>query len=80
MSKTHQGSILTVSPAIGSYKLNVDIKIDSGYTGIYGTTGPFGDIYPATLVDYWRDIGVTGINGLDFNNMSDPNVVGPTYK
>jgi hypothetical protein len=72
--------MLTVSPAIGSYRLNVDIKIDSGSTGVYGDTGIFGEISPATLVDYWRDTGVTGINGADFNNMSDPNVVGPTYK
>jgi hypothetical protein len=77
MSKTNQGPILTVSPAVGSYKVKVDIAIDSGHTGIAGYTGiSAGDVYAATLVDYWRDTGVTGISGANFKNMTDPNVVG----
>lgn len=81
MSKTNQGNILTVSPAIGSYKISVSMEIDSGHTGMPGLTGISTDIYPATLVDYWRDTGATGINGTWFTNMKDSNVVGGvTYK
>lgn len=65
MSNTNQGTILTVSPAIGSYKVTTDIRVDSGYTGVSG------DVNPATLVDYWRDTGVTGISGANFTNTKD---------
>lgn len=70
MSRTNQGTLLTVSPAIGSYKDTVGMTIDSGYTGVSG------DVNAATLVDYWRDTGVTGISGSNFKNMTDSNVIG----
>ena len=74
MSKTNQGTLLTASPAIGTYKITVDMKIDDGYTGIVG------EVYPATNVDYWRDTGVTGYAGANFTNMKDPNIVGRIFK
>lgn len=75
MSKINQEPLLTVSPAVGSYKITTDVRIDSGYTGVSW------DVNPATLVDYWRDQGVTGVSSTSFNNMVDPNAVGGvTYK
>jgi len=63
MGNTNQGSLLTVSPAIGTYKILVDMKVDSGYTGVSG------DVNVATKVDYTRDTGETGFAGVNFTNM-----------
>jgi hypothetical protein len=60
----YQGSMSTVSPAIGSYELQTYINIDkvtAGMTG-YGVTGA------GTLEPVLWDVGVTGIVGANFTN------------
>ena len=60
----YQGTIGSVSPAIGSYQINTFINIDRGITGASGVTGTM------TLEQWKSDTGVTGINSGSFRNIS----------
>ena len=62
MNDTYQGSIGSVSPAMGPYKLEVYIDVDRGSTGASGVTGN------ETLIPYDWDISVTGISSSNFTN------------
>lgn len=71
--KTNQGTIGSVSPAMGPYKISTDIDIAVGYTGVAG------EIYEGSLQPTDWDQGVTGISGSNFTNTEDGEF-GTTYR
>ena len=60
----YQGKMKTISPAVGPYDINVYMNIDKVLPESGGITG-MGTLEPVK----W-DIGVTGINGNNFTNLS----------
>lgn len=63
---TYQGSIGTISPAMGNYDIQIFLNIDKdpGSTGHSGVTGT------GTLNLVGWEQGVTGMNPADFKNLS----------
>lgn len=67
MADIYQGSMNTISPAFGAYKINVSINIDketAGLTGPLPTGMPEGQ---GTLEPVNWLSGVTGMNGVNTN-------------
>lgn len=69
----YQGSIGSISPAIGPYTLEVFCNIDRppmAMTGIVGVTGvSYGVTGTGTLVPVQWDVGLTGIQASNFTNL-----------
>lgn len=63
--KVNQGSIGTISPAMGPYRISTDIDISVGYTGVMG------EVYDANLQPVNWAQGVTGIEQDNFTNLKD---------
>ena len=59
-----QGSISTISPAMGNYDLQVYVNIDKKTAGVTG----MGETGTGTLEPVKWDVGVTGIQGSMFTN------------
>lgn len=59
----YQGKMKTVSPAFGSFDINVYLDIDSFTTATAGTTGMAGGVTgTGTLVPINWGFGITGID------------------
>ena len=66
---TYQGSMKTVSPAIGPYTIETYIHLDRGVTGSSGVTG-------ANTLEPWKFTqGVTGISQANFKNIKGTNYI-----
>ena len=60
----YQGTIGTISPAMGNYDLQVYINVDKVGAGVTG----IGETGTGTLEPVRWDVGVTGIHGENFTN------------
>jgi hypothetical protein len=60
----YQGSIGTISPAMGNYDLQVYVNVDKKGAGVPG----MGETGTGTLEPVKWDIGVTGIQFSNFTN------------
>jgi hypothetical protein len=60
----YQGKMKTISPAVGPYNINVHLDIDKVLPESGGITG-MGTLEPVK----W-EMGVTGIDGTNFKNLS----------
>lgn len=66
---TFQGTMKTVSPAIGSYTIDVFMDIDKNTASLTGPQPTGAPIGTGTLELVRVDMGVTGISEANFTNM-----------